>query len=98
MSYHSCSISVSLNNQKIKLLTLFEIQTLRNIDIYAPRIIKSLLGLTIKNLFCHFSRELLGCDLWFLGKVLPSRRVEYNPRKKNFFFDLLIHANLFREL
>ena len=29
-----------------------------------------------------FSRELLGCDLWFLGKASPSRRVEYNAKKK----------------
>ena len=32
--------------------------------------------------FCHFSRELLSCDLWLLGKVFPSRRIEYNPRKE----------------
>ena len=31
--------------------------------------------------FCHFSRELLGCDLWLLGKVVPSWRAKYNARK-----------------
>lgn len=41
---------------------------------------------SVKKLFCHFSGELLGRDLSFLRKVLPSRWVKYNAEKKKFWF------------
>lgn len=53
----------------------------------AVRNAPTMLNLEIKKLFCHFSKELLSCDLrleslLFLGKATPSRWIEYDEKRK----------------